>query len=109
MHNSLGMTQRKVRIMNLSITGATAVIGEGAFDASCVRSSAGIWVVTPNEASVRVMHAIPVPKSTDCIMSLGTMSASSAQIKAVDGTDGTTAKDVDFNLMLVCFDTADQV
>jgi hypothetical protein len=105
-------TQRLVRQLLFRVQGTgTAAILEGVRDASLVDNGTGDWTLTFTKAFLRtpVISVDPIAAAGDIIVCIKAVSTTSVQINGFDGTDGTTAKDCDFHLMVSGFDTADQI
>ena len=90
-------------------TGTVSVV-EGSNELTITDTGVGDWLLTlSNGAAGRVMTVVATPISAtgDAIITIGTVTASAVQILGWDGTDGTTAKDVDFHVMILVSDSGD--
>jgi len=101
-------TQRKARILALRVDGTgTAAIDEGSIDATLVDNGTGDYTLTFAAAYQRVPVCIAQTLTADSVIQVAAVSVTSVQINAFDATDGTTAKDVDFHLLVHGWDAAD--
>lgn len=89
----------------------TATVVAGSHELTIVDNGVGDWSLNFVQAFQQVPIVVATPISTvgDVILSINTVSASTVRIKAWDGTDGTTAKDIDFHVMITGSDAADEV
>jgi len=88
----------------------TASILEGSNDLTLVDTGVGDYLLTlKNGAAARVMTVVvtPIGAAGDIVATLGTVSATAVQILGWDATDGTTAKDMDFHVMIMVSDSGD--
>lgn len=108
--------QRKMRMLALRITGTgTAAINEGASNGSAngatlTDNGTGDYTITFGTAFGRapVCTVTPVATAGDVIATIHTVSTSAVRITTWDGTDGTTAKDAVFHLLVVGADAVDE-
>lgn len=104
-------SQRNSRVLAFRVNGTgTAAILEGSFDAAITDNGVGDWTLTFTLPFTRVPVVVCSPSSAtgDIILTKNTTSISAVQIKGWDGTDGTTAKDAIFDVIVYGFDSADQ-
>ena len=106
------MRQRLVHVIAARVDGTgTAAILEGGNEMTLTDNGTGDYTLTFNTAFARVpvVTALPISATGDVILSISSVAVGSVRIKAWDGTDGTTAKDIAFHVMIVGFDAADAV
>lgn len=105
-------SQRAPRLLAIQVDGTgTASIVVGGTDATLTDNGTGDYTLTFAKAFARVPTVVVTPISTtgDVIATLDTVAAGSVIINTWDGTDGTTAKDIDFHVLIVGYDSADQI
>ncbi len=102
-------TKRLPRLLSFRVTGTgTAAINEGNYDGVLVDNGTGDWTITFAIPFLRApVVAVSVLTSVS-IHQIAAVSASAVQIKGFSATDGTTAKDIVFHMMVLGWDTADQ-
>ncbi len=103
-------SQRLPRMLGLRVDGTgTASILEGGSDATLTDNGTGDYTLTFAKAFLRVPTVVvtPIGAAGDIAVTLGAIAAGSVQILGWDGTDGTTAKDMDFHVLVLGNDTAD--
>ncbi len=103
-------TQRLPRVLAFRVDGTgTASILEGSFDAALTDNGTGDYTLTFTKAFARtpVVVVTPIGASGDVIATLDTISTTAVIINTWDGTDGTTAKDADFHVLVHGWDAAD--
>ena len=106
---ALEMAQRRPRMEAFSVDGTgTASIVIGAARATLTDNGTGDYTLTFLDPFARVPMAVGMTKTADSILQTSTISATAVRILAFDATDGTTAKDVDFDLLVVGFDSAEE-
>lgn len=106
-------SQRLVRVLNFKVKGTgTAAIQQGINDGTLVDNGTGDWTITFAKAGKRILGAQVTPFSDtgDIIptFQVAGFLVSGVRILGWDGTDGTTAKDMDFMLSVTLSDTADE-
>jgi hypothetical protein len=102
-------TQRLPRELYFKVTGTgTAAINEGLYDATLVDNGTGDYTLTWAVPFARSPVVVVSTMTADSVMVVTAASATAATIKGFDATDGTTAKDVVFNAIVMGWDTADQ-
>lgn len=104
--------QRLVHIIAARVDGTgTASILEGGNELTLTDNGTGDYTLTFATAFARVPVVVVTPISTtgDVIATIDSVSVSSVTINTWDGTDGTTAKDIDFHILIVGFDAADAI
>lgn len=109
---SVQSRQRLVHMIAGRVDGTgTAEILEGGNEMSLTDNGTGDYTLTFGQAFQRVPTVVvtPIGASGDVVATLGTLSASAVQILCWDGTDGTTAKDADFHVMIVGSDGPDVI
>lgn len=89
----------------------TAAILEGTNELTLVDNGTGDYTLTYATAYKRAPTIVvtPLGAAGDIIATLGTNSTTAVQILGWDGTDGTTAKDMDFHVLIVGSDAEDEV
>lgn len=109
MLRSIKIPQRLPRLLAFDVTGTgTAAIGEGDKHASLTDNGTGDYTLTFTQGFARAPIAVATVLTADCIAQIHTVSTSVIRINLFDATDGTTAKDGRFHLMVLGFDTADE-
>lgn len=102
--------QRLPHIIGARVDGTgTASMLEGGQEITLTDNGTGDYTLTFGTAFARVPVVVASPLTADAIIQIGTISASAVQILGFDATDGTTAKDIDFHVMILGWDTADVV
>ena len=104
-------TQRLARLIGLRVDGTgTASILAGGHDAVLTDTGTGDYLLTFVQPFARlpVVTISPIGAAGDIVATIGTVSASAVQILGWDGTDGTTAKDMDFHVLVLGYDSADE-
>ena len=103
--------QARVHVIPARVDGTgTAAILSGGQELTLVDNGVGDYTLTFAPGAFAAVPTILVTPVTDeTICRIGTLSASSVQILCDDATDGTTAKDADFHVMIVGSDSADEV
>lgn len=104
-------TQRLPRLLAFRVDGTdTASILEGAFDATLTDNGTGDYTLTFAKPFVRIPVCVvtPIGASGDIIATIETAATTGFDIRLWDGTDGTTAKDGDFHVLFIGWDSADQ-
>ena len=102
-------TQRGTRVEGFSVDGtATASIVIGSNRATLVDNSTGDYTLTFTDAFARVPLAFAQSLTDDVNISIAAKSATAINITCFDSTDGTTAKDADFDLLVWGFDIVDE-
>ncbi len=110
MLRSVKTTQRKMRQLELIKTGAgtPALSGPASGQASIADNGVGDYTITFDETFANTPVCIPVCVTSDCIIDTMTVANGSVQITCVDSTDGTTAKEGDFHLLVFGSDVTDK-
>ena len=100
---SIKTTQRKIRHLELIVdgTGTAALSGPAQSQATLVDNGTGDYTITFSEAYGQLPVCIPVCLTADCVVDTMVPLAGSVQITLVDATDGTTAKDGDFHILII--------
>lgn len=104
--------QRLMHMIAARVDGTgTASILEGGNEMTLTDNGTGDYTLTFGTAYKRVPSVVvtPIGAAGDIIASIGTISASAVQILGWDGTDGTTAKDMDFHVIIVGSDAEDAI
>ncbi len=104
-------TQRLPRVLAFRVTGTgTAVINEGNFDATLTDNGTGDYTLTFAKPFARtpVVMITPVGAAGDIIATIDTVSTTAVIVNTWDATDGTTAKDGVFHVLVHGWDAADQ-
>jgi len=120
MSNLIGAQTREVRNMQrgprmiaaqIDGTGTAALLVGSAREVVLTDNDTGDYTLEVSSPFARepVVVATPVGAAGDVVVTLGTVTASSIQILAWDGTDGTTAKDADIHVMIMGFDAEDEI
>lgn len=104
--------QRAVRMIHASVDGTgTAALNFGSQEVSLTDNGTGDYTLTISEpfASTR-MCVVATSRTADVVIQHDptSLSASRVDIKCFDSTDGTTAKDADFDVIIVGSDAADE-
>jgi hypothetical protein len=110
MQRSVKSTQRKVRMLELIVdgTGTAALSGPASNQATLVDNGTGDYTISFNENFSQLPVCIPVCLTADCCVDTMVPAVGSVQVTLVDNTDGTTAKDGDFHILIVGSDSADK-
>lgn len=104
--------QRNAHLIAARVDGTgTASILAGSRELTLTDNGTGDYTLTFATAFQRtpVVVASPISTTGDVILSIHSVSTTAVRILAWDGTDGTTAKDIDFHAMIMGFDAADEV
>lgn len=120
MSNLIGAQTREVRNMQrgprviaveIDGTGTAGLDIGSAREVTLTDSGTGDYLLTFTTPFARapVVVATPQGASGDVIATIGTKTASAVQILCWDGTDGTTAKDAEVEVMILGFDAADEI
>ena len=107
-------SQRAPRQIMVRVDGVTAaaVLTLGGTDVSLTDTGTGNYLLTFAKAFSRVPVVMITCQATagDVIATIGaTLDASSVQIRCWDATDGTTAKDALIHVIIIGYDSADQI
>ena len=107
---SVKSTQRAIRQLELIIdgTGTASLGGPASEHASLVDNGTGDYTISFNDNFSQVPVCIPVCLTADCIVDTLVPAIGSVQVTLVDATDGTSAKDGDFHILIVGSDVADK-
>ena len=110
MKRSVKSTQTKIRQLELIIdgTGTAALSGPASLQASLTDNGTGDYTISFNDSFSQVPVCLPVCLTADCVVDTMVPAVGQVQITLVDATDGTTAKDGDFHLLVVGNDSADK-
>lgn len=107
------VTQPKERLHRFRIQGtATAAIlmPSTTTDASLTDTGVGDYLLTFSTPFVDALSSVVGSSHTaDSVLNIGTVTASTIQILGFDATDGTTAKDIDFSLIVIGKDGGDSL
>lgn len=99
--------QRGVRVLPLRVKGTgTAAVQEGSAHATLVDNGVGDWTLTFRQPFTRT-PVVTIGSVNVAIVKMMAVSTTAVQIQAFE-VDGTTAKDIDFHLLVCGFDVADQ-
>lgn len=102
--------QRLVHLIYGKIQGTgTAAVQKGSQELSITDNGVGDYTLTYANAYVQLPAVVATTRTADSILVIDTEAVGSVRIKAFDATDGTTAKDVDFNVIIIGSDAADEV
>lgn len=105
--------QRLTHMIAARVDGTgTASILEGGNELTLTDNGTGDYTLTFSDQSFQRVPTVvvtPIGASGDVVATLGTLSTSAVQILLWDGTDGTTAKDGDFHVLIVGSDAPDAV
>lgn len=104
--------QRLMHVIAGRVDGTgTASVLEGSNELTLTDNGTGDYTLTFGTAYERIPTVLvtPIGASGDIVATLGTLSTSAAQILLWDGTDGTTAKDGDFHVMIIGSNAEDEV
>lgn len=102
--------QRLVHMLIAIIDGTgTAAIDSGGSEMTLVDNSTGDYTLTFGTAYQRLLNVQVTPETADVICRVKAKSVSAVTIECLDATDGTTAKDAVFHLLVVGSDAADEV
>ena len=107
---SVKSTQRAMRQLELIIdgTGTAALSGPASEHASLVDNGTGDYTISFDDSFSQIPVCIPVCLTADCVVDTMVPAINQVQITLVDATDGTTAKDGDFHLLVVGSDVEDK-
>lgn len=109
---SLNARQRLAHMIAARVDGTgTAAMLEGGQEITLTDNGTGDYTLTFAQAFERIPTVVvtPIGAAGDIVATIGTISVSAVQILGWDGTDGTTAKDMDFHVLIMGFDAADEV
>lgn len=102
-------TQRHNRLLAFRVTGTgTATINESAHLAAITDNGVGDYTLTFTQPFVRTPVVTAGVLTADCIHQISSISTTAVRVKLFDATDGTTAKDGLFHLLVLGWDSADQ-
>lgn len=103
MKRSVKSTQRLMRLMSAKVdgTGTAALGGTCANDMSLVDNGVGDYSLTFDAAFEQIPEVVVTPVTADVICKIEAVAKGSVQITCFDATDGTTAKDADFHVMVL--------
>jgi len=110
MSRSVKSTQRNPILLAFRVTGTgTAVIDEGTTDATLTDNGTGDYTLTFAQAFSRApaVTATCVATAGDAFACIHTVSTTAVRIVTFDATDGTTAKDTVFHVLVYGYDSAD--
>ena len=100
--------QRLVHMIAGRVQGTgTAAMLEGGNELTLTDNGTGDYTLAISPAYARVPTVLCQSLTADAIAQVGTISASSIQVLGFDATDGTTAKDIDFHILIVGSDAED--
>lgn len=110
MRRSVKSTQRHIRQLELIVdgTGTAALSGPASLQATLVDNGTGDYTITFDEAFAQVPVCIPVCLTADCIVDTMVVAVDDIQITLVDATDGATAKDGEFHILIIGSDITDK-
>jgi len=98
------------RILEFIVDGVTPALGgPSAGEATLIDNGVGDYTVTFTTDFVTVPICIITPVTDESIGRIDTAAVGSVIVKTDDATDGTTAKDVVFHLLVIGHDASDVV
>jgi hypothetical protein len=98
-------TKRLSRVLLFRVTGTgTAAINEGAYDATLTDNGTGDYTLTFDTPFARTPVCVVGVLTANIIHQISSVSASAVRVKLFQGTDGTTATDGIFHLVVYGFD-----
>lgn len=105
---SIKSPQRQMRMLHFRVDGTgTASLLEGGLDATLTDNGVGDWTITFNEKFSRIPVVVGLSKTSAtmirCVPALGSVQVLGFQM------DGTTASDLDCDIMVLGADVADQI
>lgn len=106
---SIKSPQRLMRMLTLRVDGATPALDEGGFDCTLTDNGVGDYTISFNKNYTRIPACVATPVTADTICQIDTPAVGSVGVKCFDATDGTTAKDAVFHLLVMGADTSDQI
>ena len=109
MRQSISSPQRKMLSLNLILTGTgtAALSGPDARNCSLVDNNTGDYTLTFDVPFAATPVVQLTSATADSIALIGTLTASSVQIRGFDATDGTTAKDIVVHVSIIGSEVAD--
>lgn len=109
MRRSIESHQRKVRMLNLTISAdGETVSGLDALQVTVTDTGTGDKLITFNEAFAAAPHVQVTVGTDESIARIGTCTASAVQILTDDATDGTSAKDAIVHVSIIGSDITDR-
>lgn len=107
---SIKSTQLKTRELMFRVQGTgTAAIQEGSFDGVLVDNGTGDYTITFTESFGRAPIVAVGVLTSNAIHQISSVSTTAVRVKGFAASDGTTAKDIDFHLIICGSDVADQI
>ncbi len=109
MRRSIKSAQRQTRLIALKLdgTGAAALGGPDALQASLVDNGTGDYSITLDESYSQVPVVVATSITADVIVQIDALAVGGFDILCFDATDGTTAKDADVEIICIGQDTLD--
>jgi hypothetical protein len=102
--------QRFTHLIGARVQGTgTASILAGSHEMTLVDNGTGDYTLTFSIPFKRVPVVTASTLTADSIIQVAAVSASAVQIKGFDATDGTTAKDILFHMIIMGFDSVDEI
>lgn len=102
--------QRLIHVIGSRVDGTgTAALLSGSNELTLTDNGTGDYTLTFDVAFKQVPVVVATPVTAGISLQIGTLSASAVQILAVATSDGTTATDADFHVMIMGSDAADEV
>lgn len=107
---SVRSRQRLAHIIAARVDGTgTAALLSGSNELTLTDNGTGDYTLTFGTAYQQVPVVVATPVTTGIHLEIAAVSATSVQINAFAVSDGTTATDADFHIMIVGSDAADEV
>lgn len=107
---SIQSRQRLTHMIASRVDGTgTAALLSGSNELTLTDNGTGDYTLTYAVPFKQVPVVVALSKTADSILILAASAVGSCQITAFDATDGTTAKDVDFDILILGSDAADAV
>lgn len=101
--------KRKMRLENFAVDGTgTASLGEGQYRGSLVDNGTGDYTITFTEPFSRTPTVVVGVKTSDAIHQVSAVSKTAVTVLGFAANDGTTAKDIEFDLVVVGADVVDE-
>ena len=102
--------QRSIRQMGFVVDGTgTASITSGSTQGTLVDNGTGDYTLTFSDVYERAPIVVVTPVTADVNCNIDAVSASAVSITCFDSTDGTTAKDADFHMIVMGYDAVEEL
>lgn len=109
MKREITCTQRLASVIGARVTGTgTAAINAGSTELTLTDNGTGDYTLTFVKPFARVPIVTVGVLTSNAIHQISSVSATAVRILGFQGTDGTTAKDIVFHVMILGFDSADE-